>query len=300
VTKQSHEIASSALGLLAMTALLLFPGCESTYKKETIKESVKLVAKRDYSLDVDVRENGKTLGVRYSIPGLFNELIAEDQTIWKKMDSLMQTLSRVALSVDVPPTFLVLEVADLNNPSNKVVFTQCVTDVKKIYADALSRNQYFDRLAIEFEINGRRTPFDPDQTDLVSLMMMAVEADAAPATNNKEFEVADVQMTDFLPKVASSMARRFFRENKKARKEAVLRSVAGSFESNTGETNFKLFLDLSAIPGGKLAISNLQTTIFPLVSNEINGLFKSYRFSGFSNIVVMDKNSGAIAITGRK
>lgn len=275
----------------------LLPACESsTYKKETIKESVRDLAKREYKLDVEVKEAGKTLGVRYPVHGLFNELISEEQTIWKKIDDLMQTLSRVALSVDVPPEFLVLEVVDLANPANKIVFTQYVTDIKKIYAEALSRNQYFDRLAIEFEVNGRRTPFDQEQLDLVSLMMMAVEAEASQPAKNVSFDLSDIKMTDFLPKVAASLTRRFFRENKKVRSTITLNSASGRFD----RADFKMMLDLTSSPGERISLPDLQTAVLPLVAEEIDRLFKSYRFTGFSKIVIMDKNTGAVTIAGRK
>lgn len=284
-----------------LALLLVLPACKTTYKSETIKESVKMVAKRDYKLDVEVKEAGKTLGVRYAVKDLFSELIAEDQLIWKKMDNLIQTLSRVSMSVDVPPDFIVLEVVDESNPANKIIFTQCVVDIKKIYAEMLSHNQYFDRMAIEFEINGRRTPFDPEQTDLVSLMMMAVEAQAAPTPAMTGFQLSEIKMTDFLAKVAASRTRRLFRENKSAKKAAILRTATAKFDPKPeGAATFKLFLELVSLPGENISLDELQTTVLPAVADEISGLFHSYQFTGFSKIVVMDKNSGAMTIAGRK
>ncbi len=283
-----------------LAIVLFLPACKSTYKSETIKESVKMVAQRDYKLDVEVKEAGKTLGVRYAVNDLFGEIIAEDQAIWKKMDNLIQTLSRVSLSVDVPPKFLVLEVADAGNPGNKIIFTQCVLDIRKVYAEALSRNQYFDRIVIEFEINGQRTPFDQEHLDLVSLMMMAVEAQSAPPAKKTEFELADIRMTDFLAKVAASRTRRLFRENKKAKNLALLRNANARFEQDSdGESNFNMMLELASIPGEKLSEGELRKDVLPLVTDEIRRVFQSYHFTGFSQIIVLDTNSGAMTVAPR-
>jgi hypothetical protein len=279
---------------------LLLPSCQRSYKHDEVLKIVKSVASSYYGLDVDVKQVGKTLGVRYTVKGLFSELVSEDQKIWKKMDSLIRTLSRVSLSADVPPDFVVLEVVDEENSSNKIVFTQCVLDIRKINAGVISHNQYFDRMAIEFVVNGHRTPFDPEQADLVSLMMMAVEAQAAEPAPSNAFEVSDIVLTDFLSKVAASRTRRLFRENKQAKKTAVLRNATARFDvRQVGGTSFKILLDLASLPGEKIPVADLESVVLPAVAEEINGLFESYKFTGFNKIVVMDKTSGAVSIAGR-
>jgi hypothetical protein len=108
-------------------------------------------------------------------------------------------------------------------------------------------------------------------------------------------------MTDFLPKVASGVTRRLFRENKNIKDTYSLRDTSGRFDlRRNGETNFKILLDVASKPGLRLSAMDVQSRVLPLVADELNQMFKSYRFTNFSNIIVMDKNSGAMTMIGRK
>src|SRR5690349_19964214 len=74
------------LGVVSWSLGFLLSGCEkATYKHETIKQSVAELAKKEYGLDVTVKESGRTLGVQFEVKNLLSELVAEDQQIWKHM-----------------------------------------------------------------------------------------------------------------------------------------------------------------------------------------------------------------------
>jgi hypothetical protein len=91
-----------------------------------------------------------------------------------------------------------------------------------------------------------------------------------------------------------------FRENKQAKKTAVLRNATARFDvRQVGGTSFKILLDLASLPGEKIPVADLESVVLPAVAEEINGLFESYKFTGFNKIVVMDKTSGAVSIAGR-
>src|SRR5262249_23117689 len=141
--------------------------------RSTIDQSIKMLAKRDYKLDVDVKQKNDTVTVRLQVKNLIGELMAPDQMVWTQIDNAMEALSRVALSVDRSPLFIVLDVTDLENHSLHIFFTRCTLDLRKLMAEAQSRTEYQDRLLMELEVDGVRRPL---QMDPVWIMMMASEA----------------------------------------------------------------------------------------------------------------------------
>ncbi len=288
-----------------MMIAVLLPACESsTYKKETIQQSVAELAKKEYKLDVEVKEAGRTLGVRFRVRSLLSELVAEDQLFWKQMDDLMMVLSRVALSTDVPPEFFVLEIADAENPRIRLLFTRCIQDVRKVMAEALSRTQYLDRLLIEFVLGDKRMNFDPSEMDLVRLMMMAVDIPQDERPAETEFRPDEVPMPEFLAKVAANYARRVLRDKKDMKDEYLLRQVTASYQTS----HFTVLLDLVSAPGARQTAGGqarpapgfLESRVLPMVAKEVATLFRSYKFEAFSGITVIEKNSGKILTVPRK
>ncbi len=282
------------LGLLAFS-----PGCKPTYKQETLRESVKMLAQKEYGLDVEVKQIGKTLGLRFKVKNLLSELYSGDDDIYKKMNGLFTVLVRVVLSSDVAPDFIVLDVTDEDNPQFHLVFTRYEEDLRKAMAEALSYTQSQDRLLEEFVIGGRHVPFDPQEMDLVRLMMMAMDSGQGKMTDTSSFELEEVRFNDFVARVVENTMRRTLREQKEVNKQAVVREVKASFDEMPGRRGqFKVLLDMVSKPSTPLSPLFLEETVFPMVTKEVTALFKSYRFSDFSGIAVIEKNSGKILTTG--
>lgn len=274
---------------------LVVTSCKPTYQKETLKESVKNLAKKEYKLDVEVETVGKTLGVRFAVRNLLSELLAEDQLIWNQLNDLMLVLSRVSLSVDESPTYVVLYMVDADNPSLGFIFTRHVLDLRKIWAEALSQTAFHDRLSIEF-LNGRKKiPFDFADIDMVRLMMIAMDETEEDASEDTVFKLSDIKQEDFLSHVAANSTRRLFREKKALKENCVLREALGRFERNT----FMMFLDLITQPGVKLPPKFIEADILPVVAKEVSEMFQSYKVKEVASIIVMEKNTGKMAVLGR-
>src|SRR5688572_774001 len=127
-----------ALGLTLCSLMLL--SCRASYKRDTIKESIKELAKEQYKLDVEVKEAGETIVVQFEVKNFMGELVASDQKIWSEIENVLEVLSRVALSSDRPPQFMVLDVVDADHYNTHLYFTRYVQDLQKIMAEGLSRN----------------------------------------------------------------------------------------------------------------------------------------------------------------
>jgi hypothetical protein len=289
-----------ALRAALLIALILLPACESTYKKETIRESVRELAKKEYDLDIDVAVTGRTLGIRFEVPNLLSEIYSGETDLYKKMNGLFTILVRVSLSVDVPPEFVVLDIVDASNPSLRLVFTRYVEDVRKSMAEALSYTASQDRLLEEFVVGDKRMTFDPVEMDLVRLMMMAMDAAPEATAPPQPFELEEVRFTDFVAKVAENYMRRALREKKEMKKEVQLRNVSATFGPERGDKRqFKVQLDLVSQPDKRLTASFIESKVLPLMAREAGEVFKSYRFKGVANVTVIEKNSGTMLTVPR-
>jgi len=288
--------------LYCVLIFTLLVGCGPTYKRETMHESITELAKKEYKLDVEVKEVGETIGVQFRVKNMLGELVAEDQLLWEQMEDLMMVLSRIMLSSDDPPTFIVLDVVDEENPATHLIFTRYVQDIKKIMGVVLSRNQFLDRLLMEFVIGGKRTVFDPYDFDVVRLMMMAMDSFQEGKTLSEGvFGLEDVDFPGFLAKVAANSTRRFLRDKKPMKKRLVLRRVSAEYLwSRRGQGQFKILLDLVSKPGIKLAPTFLDDNVLPFVAEEAAKVFRSYKFTRFADIMVVEKNSGKMLLIPRK
>jgi len=291
-----HAGMTVFFGFCALALGFMSVACGPTYKRETMKESIKELAKKEYKLDVKVLEVGETIGVQFRVNNMLGELVAEDQMLWEQMEDMMLVLSRIMLSADDPPEFMVLDVVDGENTGTHLIFTRYTYDIKKVMGEVLSRNQYFDRLLMEFVIGGRRTVFDPYEMDIVRLMMMAMDSFDKEEAENYQFELEEVVFTDYLAKVAANTTRRTVREKKSMKNGYVLRQVTSQFDGG----HFKILLDLVTRPGITLAPRYLDKKVLPIIAEEAVKIFKSYKFEGFSDITVIEKNSGKMFMLMRK
>lgn len=282
------------IALLAPLAGLLAAGCSSTYQREFITKQIEDLAQREYQLEVEAKEAGETVGVQIRMPNMLAELGAEDQRLATQIDDLMMVLTRVALSCDRPPRFLVLDVVDRDNNRIHFTLTRYVPDLRMLMGGALSRNDFTDRLLMEFHIGDRVAPFDPYEMDLIRLMLLGVEVMGDEPDPNFEFEIEDVDFEDFLAKVSANMARRTLREERDLRDAFVLRQVTATYEdaAPADPKAFRILLDLVAQPTARIPAGFIEGKVLPFVAEEASRLFRSYRFDDFSSITVVEKNSG--------
>jgi hypothetical protein len=284
-----------------VAVLFFMVGCSPTYKRESMEESIKDLAKREYKLDVEVKETGETIGIRYEVKNFLGELVSSDQMVWNNIEDLMMVLGRVALSSDRPPRFLVLDVVDADHPTTHIIFTRYVQDIQKIMAEALSRTDFLDRLLIEFEINGVRSVFDPMEMDMVKLMMMASESMAdepakLPGEKQKpEFKLQDVSYPSFLANVIANGLRRELKEKEEKEDNFSLRQVSGFYLPDEGSNkSFRFQLDVVPHQTKESLSDFISAQILPFVAVEVERVLKSYKFDQFSLITIVEKNSGKL------
>ena len=277
--------------LAIFLAIAGISACKPTYRKETLRESVHDLARKETGMDVEVTEVGRTLGLRFRVPDLVGDISSGDDSLYKKMNSLFLVLVRVALSSDVPPRFIVLDVMDEERPVFHLVFTRYVEDVRRSMAEAISYTDSQDRLLEEIVVGTRRVPFDPFEIDLVRLVMMSADTAANPPAAGP-FVLDEVQFDDFFSKVTENKARRIFRERKDTKNDLMLREVRASFAGKPEKPgSFNILLDLVSTSGPAPSLALLEK-VMPVIASEAGKLFESYRLEGTSIIQVVEKNTG--------
>jgi hypothetical protein len=288
ITTMNAVVKRTFLFLLVAAAAA---GCKPTYQRSNITESVRTLAQKETGMKVEVSENGRTIGLRFRVPDLAGEISAGNDDLYKKMNSLFTVLVRVALSSDVPPQFIVLDIVDEERPLFHLVFTRYVEDVRRSMAEAISYTDSQDRLLEEIVVGNRRVAFDPYEIDLVRLVMMS--ADVANKKQIPEFAVEDVRFGDFVARVTENKARRIVRERTIDKGDVALRDVTASFTApEEPKRTFQILLDLVATTSPRLSAATVGK-LMPAVASEVGQLFKSYKLD-FSQILVVEKNTGQV------
>ncbi|MFN0118091.1 MAG: hypothetical protein ACKVQC_07370 [Elusimicrobiota bacterium] len=291
------QLTDERIKIIALTTLfffsLCFSSCKPTYQKENFVDTIKFLAKKEYGIDVvDVKQTGQTLGLRFTLDNLLTDLASGDEKTSREINGLFVILVRVSISSDIPPKFVVLEIADKSNPDFRLVLTRYIEDVKKLFAEALSVTDSQDRLIQEFVMGEKHVPFEADEMALIRMMMMAVESNNKPNLN-ATFDLKDVSFELFIAGVAANQMRRLLKNRKEFKEELILRQVTASFDrDNVQNNNFKVFLDLVSQNTVSGTTKMIETTVLPYVGQQIHDLLKSYKFKDVKNIIVIDRNSG--------
>jgi hypothetical protein len=246
--------------ILALTAA----GCgpKYSYPADTVPQSVERVAKRDYGLEVTARVVGKTLGALYYVDDILDEAGQIPREIHEQMGKIMQAISRVSLSTDLPLDFCVVVIRDRAH-LNELIITRSVDDTKRANSDALG---------VEESIN--RTLFGQGKYQ-------------PGGQGEKGFILKEVTLEDFLAEqIAQRVRFSFARDSKEGEEESEAGQqsfvlVDGIFNrSETGEKKFR-FSVLS------LKAEEPRETM-SVVLRTMSDVLKGYRFTDYSGIEVLD------------
>jgi hypothetical protein len=128
--------------------ILLLSGClRPTYRAGTIEESVRKICRKEYGFDPVARKMGKTLYVRFAIEGA--SLQGLDRNAAKKLNGALLTVTRVALSADVPIDFVAVQAA--YGEGSVLTFLRYVPDIKAYFYNRISRGELEARGIMEID-----------------------------------------------------------------------------------------------------------------------------------------------------
>lgn len=140
--------------LLAVSISLILTSCAPTYPKEKIVEGVKQLCKKEYGVDVEVKIEGKTLGARMPLKGLFDvKTLQVDPKAMDKITGVMLSVSRVALSSDQSIIFYTIIATDKDVPGAEIVMTRYVKDLRRYFYGDISRGEFTKRMVFDVRFN---------------------------------------------------------------------------------------------------------------------------------------------------
>lgn len=155
---------------LLIAVLSLFAGCQPSYPKESLADSLKQICKEEYGIDrVEVKTEGKTIGVYLPLEELFStdlegilaggkikNLASFMQLSPKAMDKVEDVLfstSRVILSTDKPIDFYILKATDTASTGISLVLIGYVPDIKRVRFWDIPRSEYRKRVLHDLQVN---------------------------------------------------------------------------------------------------------------------------------------------------
>ncbi len=242
-----------SFSLLPLTFSLL-SGCgpRYTYPAKTVPSAVEKICLDEYGLTVHARVVGKTLGAV-----LFSKLDIEpdaenSKELQEKMSKVMQSLTRAALSTDMPLDFCMVALRD---KAQGVEFriTRSVDDTKRANADAIGIEEAMNRTLFAQE------HFPPGQD---------------------EFVVKEVKMENFLTDQTVQRIRIDYTKEGAEGESEPLVLVDGNFVDADNKRSFRFSLLALKADDPKRALLK----VFKIVNDVIGG----YRYTDFDSVEIQD------------
>ncbi|NQT90574.1 MAG: hypothetical protein HQ558_04895 [Candidatus Omnitrophica bacterium] len=140
--------------VLIVTLSALLTSCAPTYPREKMIEGVKRLCKKEYGVEVEVKVENETLGVRMPLEGLFNaETLQIAPEAMDKITGVMLSVSRVALSSDRSIEFYTIIATDKNVLGAEIVMTRYVVDLRRYFYGDISRGEFARRMVFDVRLN---------------------------------------------------------------------------------------------------------------------------------------------------
>ena len=182
--------------LLLLFFLPIFVGCSVSFPKDEIEEILVDLCKSQFNIDLEVAIRGKTLGVEFYVERIFDETgLYLSADAMEKIEDVMLSLSRAALSTDAEFDFLVLIARDKFIDGAGMKLIRNVDDIKKLLNGMMSRDDYISTLVVEYQI-GDLSNFIGLFRDLVKDTTLFDEMDI----KREELVIEEVGMGYFLQK----------------------------------------------------------------------------------------------------
>lgn len=136
----------ACVGLLA-----LLPACRATYPSGNVRQAIAAMCQKEYGVQVQVLTAGKTIGAVLTTNNLLQSDLSLSDKALEKIEHVMLTVSRVALSSETPYEFFVIAAQD-RKAGLQVTFVRYLKDIRRLLTDDISRNEYFQRMLIEVSL----------------------------------------------------------------------------------------------------------------------------------------------------
>ncbi len=243
---------------LSTVTCLLLSGCgpKYTYPANSVPKSIEDIDHKECKVESTARVVGKTVGAVVYLDSIVDAKGQVSKEVHEVMGKVMQTVTRVALSTDLPLDFCTVVIRDKQH-DNELVVTRSLDDTKRANADAIG---------IEESIN--RTVFAQGK------YKQEIE-------DPNSFVLKEVKLENFL---ADQIVQRIrFSFSKEPGQEEMPHNtllVDGLFDNVPGKRSFR-FSMISIKTGDP---KQIILSVFKI----INDVLKSYSFNEFDKIEIQD------------
>jgi len=285
------------LFLFFTLCLLLFNplGCNPTYPKERVDKSIINLCKREYKVDVEIKVVGKTIGVYIPIEDLIGINLAINPDKIGKVDDVIMSISRVALSTDAKFNFYVLVAQDPIVPDIELIIIRNVTDVKRFLVTDISQSEYLNRMIIQLKLTPQaekervirelfaRTGVDVSEETIEDYFKSGyIDTISDIGYWNGNFFLKDVSMGEFIAKQVEERMRKDFTTDNSL-KIFKLNFVDSAYKN--GNFNFAFEVNSPDAPAdsSKANRSVVLKYIYGVVSKVLHGYgFQDYSYINLS------------------
>jgi hypothetical protein len=281
-------------------------GCSATYPKEKLVESIVDICKREYKVDVKAAIEGRTMAIYLPLSDLMDYSFNLSKPASEKINDVIFTAARVALSTDADVDFYCVIAHDVRMPELQVIIIKNVDDVKRLFASDISRGEYMKRMLIDLRWSPQAKKeqvikeifekMNIDQKWQDQVMADFFRSQPAGISDigywNDKFYVKDITLAEFLAEQISNRIKMEFRENGSLKDGFILKASKGAYESRKGKKvfSFDVLADRSAIGIGSTIEDSdrIFDTVLSIAAHVIHG----YHFTDYDSVEVLDQRAG--------
>ena len=230
-------------------------GPKYTYPADIVPQAIEQMCLQEYKIGVTARVVGKTVGALVYLDTIVDPKGQIPKEVHEKMGQVVQAVTRVALSTDLPIDFCTVVIRDKVH-TNELVITRSLDDTKRANADAIG---------IEESIN--RTLFGQAKFQV-------------DATGKGDFVLEEVKKESFLTEQIVQRIRFSFAKDVKDETSQPFILVDGAFEKEEEKRgfHFSIIALKTEDPRGMIL------SIFKIVNTVLQG----YQFTDFELIEIQD------------
>ncbi|MBI5144401.1 MAG: hypothetical protein HZA30_04975 [Candidatus Omnitrophica bacterium] len=296
-----------ALGII-LCAVTFLTGCSPTYPKEKFRESIIKVCKAEYKLDVKVETIGRTIAIYLPLEDLIDFTFAITKQASEKINDVILSVSRVALSTDAEFDFYCVIAHDVRIPEIQIVIIKSVDDVKRFLLNDISRGEYSKRMLVDIRFSPQaqkereikeifnKVRVDKKWQEQVMNDFFRSEPTALSDIGywGGHFYIKDISLAEFLAEQIANRFRLAFREEKGLLDAYLVKSSKGSFTTKGGQRIFKLELLVEYKPlevSDKKAASDV---IFETALKIASHVIHNYRFNDFDRFEILNQQDNSV------
>ena len=256
-TSFTFRLLFSALFLLSSPFFLLVSGCgpQYTYPSQSVPKSIEDLCQKEFKISAQARVVGKTVGALVYVDELIDKKGQIPKEVHEVMGQVVQVVTRVALSTDLPIDFCTTVIRD-RVQANELVITRALDDTKRANADAIGIEESMNRTLFG------QSKFQPDKD------------------GQSVFILKEVKMEDFLSEqIVQRIRFNFAKESKDEAGQAFV-LVDGVFQEEEGRRNFRFsVIALKAENPRDLILNIFKTT---------NTVLEGYKYTDFDVVEIQD------------